>query len=139
MFSNSKVTMRYEIYNLSQILFRTLLISKLSCFIHYFIIPLQREKTRYSAVGSAPRSGRGGRAFESPYLDNFHQLLTQISIGQYCQIRRLFSVKVCPVCIISMPKDFRGQSHFQLILLRQMDSSPFFVSMVYSFSERLCL
>ena len=26
-------------------------------------------KTRYSAVGSAPRSGRGGRAFESPYLD----------------------------------------------------------------------
>ena len=27
-------------------------------------------KTRSSAVGSAPRSGRGGRAFESPLLDN---------------------------------------------------------------------
>ena len=27
------------------------------------------EKSRSSAVGSAPRSGRGGRAFESPLLD----------------------------------------------------------------------
>ena len=31
---------------------------------------LCRRIARSSAVGSAPRSGRGGRAFESPLLDN---------------------------------------------------------------------
>ena len=36
----------------------------------YTFAPL---KTRYSAVGSAPRSGRGGRAFESPYLDTLKE------------------------------------------------------------------
>ena len=33
------------------------------------IIEVSEANPRSSAVGSAPRSGRGGRAFESPLLD----------------------------------------------------------------------
>lgn len=40
--------------------------NRLSVEFFYTFAP---QKPRYSAVGSAPRSGRGGRAFESPYLD----------------------------------------------------------------------
>ena len=46
------------------------------------------QKTRYSAVGSAPRSGRGGRAFESPYLDK--NTLSQSFLNQLILLLFIF-------------------------------------------------
>ena len=47
--------------------------------------------SRSSAVGSAPRSGRGGRAFESPLLDKKRHPLWWMScfFVRYCKTKKI--------------------------------------------------
>ena len=49
-------------------------------------IIVAERNARSSAVGSAPRSGRGGRAFESPLLDKIACNITLSHVTNFIKI-----------------------------------------------------